>query len=94
MPVSGNVVFRDRIHQVLPMENEESSKDDDSGADDNLDVRNIAEENEAQDDCPDKQAILERSQERSRRELQGSGYQHMSATGDNAEGEHRAEIER
>lgn len=61
MSIPRNSVFRHRIDQILPMENEKPGKDDDDGADDDLGVGNIAEENEAQYNRPDKQAVLQRS---------------------------------
>ncbi len=54
MSIPRNSVFRHRIDQILPMENEKPGKDDDDRADDDLGIGNIAEEKEAQYNRPDK----------------------------------------
>ena len=52
MAIGWNVGFGRDVHDVLAMEDEEACENDDDGADQNLAVRQLAEENIAKHDCP------------------------------------------
>ena len=60
MPVLCHSILWDAIGQVLPVEDEEAGEHDDDRSNDYLGVRNVAEEQKAQGDRPDQQAVLQR----------------------------------
>lgn len=93
MPIGRNVGFGRDIHDVLAMEDEEACQNNDNGADQNLAVRQFAEENIAQHDCPEQQAVLKRGKEGGRSELQGARDHQMRAARDDTQRQHRDEVE-